>query len=71
MSIKYTIHVYRCVDTRCRAIYEKEGMPVPSIRCYRCGKRMNNGNCLLFDRGGFSVGDFLAGNLGECGVEDW
>ena len=30
-----------------------------------------NGNCLLFDRGGFSVGDFLAGNLGECGVEDW
>ena len=41
MSIKYTIHVYRCVDTRCRAIYEKEGMPVPSIRCYRCGKRMN------------------------------
>jgi len=40
MSIKYTIHVYKCVNTRCRNVEEKEGMPTPSRRCERCGSRM-------------------------------
>ena len=38
--MKCTIHVYRCVKTDCRNIYEKEGMPKPSTKCNKCGSAM-------------------------------